>query len=79
MSTGYVLITVKHAANLKDTELLGKQEPYLKLELGGVTSETGTERGVSPVWNEQIKLPLPSSYSSNSAGMQVEKRIETST
>lgn len=62
ISQGYVLVTVKHASNLKDTEILGKQEPYVRLELGGHTTETATEKGhsgVSPVFNEQIKLPLP--------------------
>lgn len=65
---GYVLVTVKHAANLKDTELLGKQEPYVRLQLGGEKIETTTEKGVNPVFNEQVKLPLPSSYFSQASG-----------
>ncbi len=65
-----MLVTVKHAANLKDTELLGKQEPYVRLQLGGEKVETDTERGVNPVFNEQVKLPLPSSYFARTSGME---------
>lgn len=73
---GYVLITVKHAANLKDTELLGKQEPYIRLELDGAKTETSTDKGVSPVFNEQVKLPLPASHSAHS---QSTKRLLSKT
>eukprot|EP00775_Hariotina_reticulata_P006500 gene6500-6728_t len=51
-------VRLDYADKLKDTEVLGRQDPYCILQLGTATSRsrTCTDGGTRPVWNETFRF-----------------------
>jgi C2 domain len=59
---GMLYITIVEGQNLDDHELIGKQDPYVKLKLDTMTnfkkSETHERGGINPFWDETIDFQL---------------------
>lgn len=57
---GMLYVKVVRASNLKNKDLMGKADPYVKLNLGGANSFAKVTRtmksNLNPEWNESFKL-----------------------
>ncbi|KAG0580613.1 hypothetical protein M758_4G190000 [Ceratodon purpureus] len=62
MPAGTLDVYLDCAKGLKDTEIIGKADPYVVLKAGKATGKTATckDQGSSPVWGEKISLHIPS-------------------
>lgn len=60
MPAGTLDVYLDCAKGLKDTEIIGKADPYVILKAGKETAKTATckDQGSSPVWGEKITLRL---------------------
>mmetsp|Transcript_22081 Transcript_22081/g.37752 ORF Transcript_22081/g.37752 Transcript_22081/m.37752 type:complete len:598 (+) Transcript_22081:88-1881(+) len=56
--TGALEVTLMHASDLKDVELMGRQDPYCVMTVGSKNfrSKTHTDGGKNPVWNETFSF-----------------------
>eukprot|EP00798_Chlamydomonas_sp_ICE-L_P002097 gene2097-18156_t len=56
---GILEVTLKNATELKDVDILGRQDPYGVLACGKINhrSKTHTNGGKNPVWNETFTFP----------------------
>ncbi|XP_024390281.1 elicitor-responsive protein 3 [Physcomitrium patens] len=61
MPAGKLDVYVNSANGLKDTEIIGKADPYVILKAEKATGKTSTckDQGSSPVWGEIIRLRIP--------------------
>uniref|UniRef100_A0A7S0WKH2 Calcium-dependent protein kinase n=1 Tax=Chlamydomonas leiostraca TaxID=1034604 RepID=A0A7S0WKH2_9CHLO len=55
---GNLEVTLSHAQDLKDVEIVGRQDPYCVLTIGqrNFRSKTDTDGGKHPVWNETFSF-----------------------
>uniref|UniRef100_A0A7I4DIT9 C2 domain-containing protein n=2 Tax=Physcomitrium patens TaxID=3218 RepID=A0A7I4DIT9_PHYPA len=60
MPAGTLDVYLDCAKGLKDTEIIGKADPYVVLKAGKATGKTKTckDQGGSPVWGEKIRLHI---------------------
>uniref|UniRef100_A0A7S0RWS8 C2 domain-containing protein n=1 Tax=Chlamydomonas leiostraca TaxID=1034604 RepID=A0A7S0RWS8_9CHLO len=60
LTAGVCTLVIEYAQNLKDKDLLGKQDPYVIVQCGHQTvrTRTATDGGKNPVWNETFKLSV---------------------
>ncbi|GAX77412.1 hypothetical protein CEUSTIGMA_g4858.t1 [Chlamydomonas eustigma] len=56
---GLLEVTLKHASDLKDVDMLGRQDPYCVITCGQQQhrSKTHTDGGKNPVWNQTFAFP----------------------
>ena len=56
--SGTLVVTCKHARLFRDTEFIGKMDPYVIVELGAIKKKTKTHNsgGKKPQWDETFKF-----------------------
>ena len=69
---GKLTVWIKGGRNLRSTELVGKQDPYVKLRLsesiGGssaareIKTKTHKDGGTTPIWNESFEFDIVDQY-----------------
>ena len=54
MPSGTLLLSVVEAKLTRNTEMFGKMDPFVKIQIGGVTYTTKVmdNAGKTPVWNQ---------------------------
>lgn len=57
---GWINLTIRRAVLVRDTETLGKMDPYVTWKHGEKTYKTTVQKdaGKNPVWGEKFKLPV---------------------
>ncbi|KAI0267703.1 C2 domain-containing protein, partial [Gloeopeniophorella convolvens] len=70
---GTLVIVVLKARNLIDNHKFYKQDPYVKLSLGGPTRRTQVEPkgGQHPVWDAELRFPIPRDASKSTRTLDV--------
>ena len=65
---GHLKIMAHAGRNLKDTDTLGRQDPYIIFKLSSELvkierrTKTDTDGGTEPVWEEAVEMPLVDQY-----------------
>jgi len=57
---GWINLTIQRALLTRDTEVMGKMDPYVKWKHGEKTYKTTVQNnaGKKPIWGEIFKLPI---------------------
>jgi len=72
-ANGTLTVELTGARNLKSTELVGKQDPYVILKIGGEKHKSRTHKngGTNPVWNQAFIFNLRDATSNDELKIEV--------
>eukprot|EP00741_Cyanophora_paradoxa_P007110 tig00001093_g6881.t1 len=69
---GLIVVRVLEARGLKDTDMVGKSDPYAVVKLGAKSKRTRTIRNnLNPVWNEEVQLDFKEGVDETELNIQI--------